>query len=67
MTVRHGSRLIEVIDDGGASSVEYSFLIAAIAAVVVLAVFTLGGTVRGLFEDTCDSYKSGAVAGSQTC
>jgi Flp pilus assembly pilin Flp len=39
--------------DVGASSVEYALLLGAIAAVVVFAVFVLGGAVRGLFEDTC--------------
>ncbi|WP_395694794.1 Flp family type IVb pilin [Nocardioides sp.] len=39
-------------DERGASAVEYGLLVAGIAALVVLAVFTLGGTVNGIFEDT---------------
>lgn len=50
--------------DAGASAVEYALLIAGIAAVVVLAVFTLGGAVTGLFTETKDCYAAGA---SSTC
>ena len=40
------------MDERGASAVEYGLLVAGIAAVVVAAVFILGGTVLGAFEDT---------------
>lgn len=40
-------------DDVGASAVEYALLLTAIAAVIVIAVFALGGIVRDLFSDTC--------------
>jgi pilus assembly protein Flp/PilA len=41
--------------DDGASAVEYSFLVAAIAAVIVLVVFSLGRLTGEAYSDTCDS------------
>lgn len=38
--------------DEGATAVEYGLMVALIAGVIVLAVVTLGGTVRGVFVDT---------------
>lgn len=40
--------------DEGASAVEYGLLVAAIAAVIVAVVFTLGGFVKTGFQTTCD-------------
>ena len=40
--------------DTGASAVEYGLMVAAIAAVIVGVVFTLGGFVAGTFEDTSE-------------
>jgi len=45
-------------DEVGASAVEYGLLVAAIAAVIVIIAFALGGTVRGLFKNTCDTIAS---------
>lgn len=42
-------------DERGASAVEYGLLVAGIAAVVILAVFTLGDTVKESFTDTNDT------------
>ena len=39
----------------GATAVEYGLLIAGIAAVIVIVVYSLGGSVFGLFDDTCTS------------
>jgi pilus assembly protein Flp/PilA len=39
-------------EDRGASAVEYGLMVAAIAAVIVLAVFTLGSNVKTAFETT---------------
>ena len=39
----------------GASAVEYGLLVVGIAAVIVLVVYALGGSVFGLFTDTCGS------------
>ena len=44
-----------VSSDRGASAVEYGLLIAAIAAVIVAVVFTLGGTIAGIFTSTNDA------------
>ena len=47
--------------DEGASAVEYGLLVAAIAALVVLVVFALGGYVKGAFDKTCAEIKSNAA------
>lgn len=39
-------------DERGATAVEYGLLVALIAAVIVLAVATLGGTILEGFNDT---------------
>jgi pilus assembly protein Flp/PilA len=36
-------------------------LVAAIAAVIVIIVFSLGGIVQDLFKNTCDNIKSHAT------
>ena len=57
--------------DDGASAVEYGLLVAAIAALVVLVVFALGGYVKGAFDKTCQEIKDNAApvsnAASQDC
>ena len=50
-------------DDTGASAVEYALLLAAIAAVLVVVLWQLGGVVTGLFKDTCDSVKTQVSSG----
>lgn len=45
--------------DDGASAVEYGLLVAAIAALIVVVVFALGGIVRDVFEGTCEAVESG--------
>ncbi len=40
--------------EAGASAVEYGLLVAAIAALIVVIVFALGGVVRDTFDKTCD-------------
>ena len=42
-------------NDQGASAVEYGLLVAAIAALIVLIVFALGGVIKEVFTDTCNS------------
>lgn len=44
--------------DDGASAVEYGLLVAAIAALVVIIVFALGGLITDVFKDTCDEIKA---------
>ena len=41
--------------DKGASSVEYALLVGAIAAVLVIVLFSVGGLVRDIFASTCSS------------
>ena len=41
------------MDERGASAVEYGLLIAGIAALIVVVVFAFGGTLNGIFSDTC--------------
>jgi pilus assembly protein Flp/PilA len=47
--------------DEGASAVEYGLLVAAIAAVIVLVVFVLGGVIAKVFSKTCSAVSSGAA------
>ena len=60
-------KVADVRKDEGASAVEYGLLVAAIAALIVIIVFALGGLVKGIFKDTCDKIKSGATSVSATC
>ena len=39
----------------GASAVEYGLLLMGIAAVIVVVVYALGGSVFGLFDNSCSS------------
>jgi pilus assembly protein Flp/PilA len=41
--------------DHGASAVEYGLMVAAIAAVIVVIVFSLGGVVQQVFTNSCDT------------
>ena len=41
-------------NEDGASAVEYGLLVAAIAALIVVVVFVLGGIIQKAFDDTCD-------------
>ncbi len=51
--------------DTGASAVEYSLIVVAIAAVVVAVVFTLGQLTHSKFQSTCTAWQS--AAGSSAC
>lgn len=54
--------------DEGASAVEYGLLVAAIAALIVIIVFALGGLVKDVFKGTCDKIKTNSnVTSTQTC
>jgi pilus assembly protein Flp/PilA len=55
-------------EDRGASAVEYGLMVAAIAAVIVTAVFTLGTTVNKVFTDTntCIGNQTSCPAGAAT-
>ena len=45
-------------DEQGASAVEYGLLVAAIAALIVIVIFALGGIVKESFSDTCTGIKA---------
>ena len=47
-------------NETGASAVEYGLLVAAIAALIVLIVFALGGVIEEVFTDTCTAVQGGA-------
>ena len=52
-------------DERGASAVEYGLLIAGIAALIVIAVFAFGTTIRDvLFHSTCESMVAQTTTGS---
>ncbi len=50
-------------DEQGASAVEYGLLVAAIAALIVIIIFALGGIVKDVFQHTCDGIDSNATTG----
>ena len=54
-------------NEDGASAVEYGLLVAAIAALIVLIVFFLGGIVKETFQDTCDEISAKAQNMSSKC
>jgi pilus assembly protein Flp/PilA len=60
-------RVTQAKKEDGASAVEYGLLVAAIAALIVIIVFALGGVVKKVFKDTCDNIASGAGQGTATC
>lgn len=53
-------------DETAASAAEYALVIAGIAAVIAVAVWAFGGTVRELFTDTCDQVDT-QVTETLTC
>lgn len=54
-------------DEAGASAVEYSLLVAAIAAILVVVIFAIGAFTGTMFSDTCTSLKSGDFQTTATC
>ncbi len=59
-------RLFRARDEQGASAVEYGLLVVAIAALIVIIVFALGGVVKDLFNKTCTNIQSKAAT-TTTC
>jgi pilus assembly protein Flp/PilA len=53
-------------DEDGASAVEYGLLVAAIAAVIVIIVFALGGIIKDAFKSTCDNVNKGSFSHAAT-
>ncbi len=58
-------RKVTSTKDDGASAVEYGLLVAAIAALVVIIVFALGGLVQEVFTDTCSDHQDGQPDGAK--
>lgn len=54
-------------DEAGASAVEYALLVTAIAAVIVIIVFALGGFTKGAFSKTCNAIGTGSSQGNANC
>ena len=52
------------MDERGASAVEYGLLIAGIAALIVVVVFAFGGSLKGIFTDTCSKVTASATTKS---
>lgn len=52
--------------DQGAAAAEHALLLAAIAAVLVVVLFSLGDTVADVFQGSCESVKREAAPAS-TC
>lgn len=48
------------MEERGASAVEYGLLIAGIAALIVVVVFAFGGSLKGIFQETCSSVTKSA-------
>lgn len=48
----------------GASAVEYSLIVTAIAAILVLIIFVIGGFTRAMFNDTCSNLSAGSYQSS---
>jgi pilus assembly protein Flp/PilA len=54
--------------DDGASAVEYGLLVAGIAAIIAIVVFTLGGFIKSaLYDHTCNAIKDGAHMSNASC
>ncbi len=51
-------------EETGASAVEYGLLVALIAAIVVVAVFALGGLLKTTFQSTCTTDGAGTTVDS---
>jgi pilus assembly protein Flp/PilA len=60
-------RLVNRKDEQGASAVEYGLLVAAIAALIVVIVFALGGVVKNVFSSTCTKIGTGASTSTASC
>ncbi len=54
-------------DERGASSIEYGLLAVAIAALIVVILFLLGGLVRETYADSCEEIRAEAASTSASC
>jgi pilus assembly protein Flp/PilA len=53
--------------EAGASAVEYSLLVAAIAAILVLVIFAIGSYTGAMFTSTCASMQRGDFPTTASC
>jgi pilus assembly protein Flp/PilA len=53
--------------EDGASAVEYSLIVVAIAAVIVLVVFAVGRLTGATYSTTCTNLRAGDFDASLTC
>lgn len=60
-------KVTKVKNDEGASAVEYGLLVAAIAALIIIVVFALGGVVKDVFKNTCDSISTKTAPSGSSC
>jgi pilus assembly protein Flp/PilA len=60
--LKYLQNLISKRDEDGASAVEYGLLVAAIAAIIVVIVFLLGGLIKNAFSHTCGAISAGTSA-----
>jgi len=51
----------KVAEEKGATAVEYGMIVGLIAAVIVFIVFTLGGDIKGGFEDVSTQMQAAGV------
>ncbi len=51
-------------DETGASAVEYGLMVAAIAAVIAIIVFALGGPTTGMYKKACDEWTTQQSGGA---
>lgn len=59
--------MTHIKDERGASSVEYGLVAVAIAAVIVVIVFALGGLVRDDFTQSCNKIQDKALPEAANC
>lgn len=66
--LQYMQRITRAKTEDGASAVEYGLLVAAIAAIIVVIVFALGGLIKNAFSNTCTSIETnGSGLGSASC
>jgi pilus assembly protein Flp/PilA len=45
-----------IFDESGATSIEYAIIAAGIAGVIIVVVYSLGGSVTGLYDSVAAAY-----------
>ena len=65
--LQYMQRIMRAKNEDGASAVEYGLLVAAIAAVIVVIVFALGGLIKSAFSGTCTAIATGTSTTGTSC